>query len=211
MGLNLRRRTMVEGGSVSPLPADCVFYAPLTQNDTTDHVSGTAATIEAGQAAWDATTQMWRLVANSPKTGVLQYNFSAPILNLYNQDCTVVLDMAEEQSNGNNWFAPIKVGKQNFTTYPAQFYLAHIFFYSNTTPRPNLTRYATIWHSATQRCDSYVNGTQTDANRQRSLSTGDADCITLCFLPANNSLYTIRIKNVYVFNRALTPAEIAAL
>ncbi len=119
--------------------------------------------------------------------------------------------MAEELADGNNWFTPIKVGKFDLNTYPAQFYLAHVFFYSDATPRTNLARYSTIWHAATQRCDSYVNGAQTDSDRQRNLSTGDVDCITLCFLPANNSMYQILIKNVYIFNRALTAAEIAAL
>lgn len=197
--------------SKEQLPAGCVFYAPLTYNDLTDHVSGVTPSLTTTTSVqWDSTKDMYKFIASGQRTAACHYETNQ-IIDLSSEDCMVVVDMAEVSASGNNYFASVKAGLKDFAGYPNQYYLPHAYYYSNTNMDTRLRRYAAVYHYSTQKCDAWLDGVQTAANQTRTPTSMVVDCISLCFLPANNSAYTCYLKNVWVFNRQLTTTEIMAL
>lgn len=214
MGLLLRRRTMIPiTNTPAPLPAGCIFYAPLANNTGIyDQVSGTIAAADTdGTAIWNGNENKYLFTATGAKNSAVYFPLSTPIINLYNEDCTIVFDAKEVSTNGNNWFGALKIGKYDFNTYPSQLYTAHIFYSYSSSPLTTYSRFASCWTAATGKVTSYLNGVVTDSDRTRTISTGIVDCVNFCFLPSNNSYYSLYLKDVYIFNRILTTSEIMAL
>lgn len=58
----------------SVLPEGCIFYAPLSQNDMTDHVSGTTGVIGNGTFAWDSTYQAYKIKTTTGGQTCLKFN-----------------------------------------------------------------------------------------------------------------------------------------
>lgn len=206
----MTRRRILLSGNQSSLPVGCVFYAPLTYNDLSDVVSGTTPSI-AGSVTWDSNKDMYQFYKSGAGTGACSYKDIGQIVDLNNEDCMVVVDMEEVSASGNNYFASVKAGRFDFVTYPSQYYLPHAYFYNNTTMRTSLKRYAACYKHSVQKADGWLDGVQTASNKTVNRSSNIVDCITLCFLPKNNSNYTCYLKNVWVFNRQLTTTEIMAL
>lgn len=88
----------------------CVFYAPLTENETRDLISGESPTIDENcTVTWDASQGMYKLYARrvGQNYGALNYR-SGLDLNFSNGDaCSALITVKEIAMSGNGYNAMI--------------------------------------------------------------------------------------------------------
>jgi len=201
------------GGDTSNVPfsENLVFYAPLTQDDLTDHISGNSPTMMSNcSKSWDSSKEMWRLTSNPGRRGYyvspLRYqNLNIPQVSASSK-MTLVIDVAGINA-GNNYCAMLitpewgTIGKSYY-----HFYLAETRFGGIDT---GTHRYVGVWDSGkvTWYKDGVRKGSQSWG--PTSVYTG-AGCVAVC-MANDTSKYEIYAKNARIYNRAFTASEVAQL
>lgn len=206
---------MVSGGGGElpdvPFAEDLLFYAPLTQGDLTDHISGVSPIQDANTTiTWDSSKQMYLL---NSKPGRSSYYVSplryvgVSVINVHQSPLTLFAQVVCSK-NGNNYCAMVitpdwrTAGKGK-----SIYYMGETRFGGKDT---SLRKYCGVWNGSGN-VKFYKNGSQTNSISWGSSTkwTGSS-CVAICM--ANDcSEYEIYAKDVRIYGRALSAAEVAQL
>lgn len=214
----MRREYKWKEQQPQPLPPfyeNLVFWAPLTEGDLTDHISGVSPTTDTGCGyEWDADKGMYKLTSSgnsSSRYGALKYSG----LNMRladGQDITFVLDFEEVSGNGNGYNVIFGVPATT-VQIPDIAYITH-YRYTSQTNYNNVMgygRYACVYSGTT--CKFYKDGIlkNTVSSAKWSMIKFSANTASICQLNTNNTEYTMYGKNARIYNRALSASEVAQL
>lgn len=198
-----------------PFAENLVFWAPLTEGDLTDHISGkTPITDNLCSVSWDTSKEMYMLTASgssSSRYGALKY--SGLNMGLADgQDITFVLDFEEFSGSGNGYNLMFGVPATT-EQIPTIAYMNH-YRYTSQANYNNVIgygRYACVYSGTT--CQFYKNGVLINTATAASWSgiKFTANTASICQLNTNNTRYTMFGKNARIYNRALSASEVAQL
>lgn len=203
-----KREHYISQGEI-PFRENLVFWAPLTDGDLTDHISRlTGSSLGGASVAWNVMNDAYVLTTNNG--AALSYQLNTP--SMMPDSYTV--------------FADVKVAQSSTT-----FYIMAAGTYGGTNSYPNLGTHnfgiasdLNNWHRVVSVCDKtqlkqyfYL-----DANLYNELTRNSSHLVWSSnwtgTLRTNLSLgvyygYSGKayLKDVRIYNRALTPAEVAAL
>lgn len=206
-----------DGGNLPQVPfsENLVFYAPLTEGDLTDHISGTSPTTDSNCTyQWDDSIGMYKIRAYSSNNGAdfpSALKWSIPSMNLtQGQALTLVIDVQEIYVYGNYYAPMISVPSMS---YQKAAYICNAR-YTNRQLLSTLHRYC-VSCSAFNGSDFSLKFYQ-DGVLKQSAAWGENysynnNTVSVCQLHTNNSEYQIYAKNVRVYNRELTASEVAQL
>lgn len=202
-------------GYIPPFLDDLVFWAPLTEGDITDNISGNRPTTSAGCSyTWNDNKKMYMLYANGNSTS--RYSallYSGLSMNLTDgQDLTFVVDCEEISGMGNGY--NIMLGIPATTSrITAIAYLNHYRYTSqaNYTNLLKFGRYACVYSGTT--CKFYKDGILTNTAVSASWRgiKFTENTASICQLNSNNYSYSMFAKNARIYRRALTDNEVAQL
>lgn len=190
-----------------------MFYAPLTEGDLTDHISGTTPTsdVDCGYE-WDATKGMYLLHASgSYRSCYTALKYSN--LNMFESghDHTLVIDVDEQNeyftssyTNRYNIMIGVPIIINSSRNYS---YICHCRYNTTYSPIVGLHRYACVVSNGTWRY--FQDGVLKNTMSTSSVSTGES--VAICQLNTNNQKNYIWAKNARVYNRALSDGEVAQL
>lgn len=220
-----RRHTDIVTGEV--LPEGCIFYAPLTQGDFKDHVSGATMihNTNVGTVTWDATHNMYNFTqTNGQRNCCIGYwntDFAPYFQGLYSESYTMYARVVVTPSGGR----PYLVGLGNFNTdsvYKPNLQCPSFGGWSTNTPvttptggaigRRGSDGYLLYWpkdfyDSSQTATTSKGNPANWDKTTNHCL---DRVCVHLC--RDNGYLnMTFLIQNLMVFNRYLDQSELTQL
>lgn len=196
-----REYTLIEQG-VQP-----VFYAPLTNGDLTDHVSGASLLCDSRVSySWDNNENCYKFtMASNLQSGRgayfngVTYPFGSDINSLR---CTFVADIKMVTSGS----IQMPIMRYNNSFWPID--------YSSYNPAPmspnTWYRVCAIKDSDGTTGNKYVNG----VFRETFNAAGTASLMAplmLFYYPGWGSRCTFYLKNIYVFDVALTLQEVADL
>ncbi len=219
----MERRRLLDINGI-PFADDLIFYAPLTQGDTTDHISGQDIHVRhAGTLTWDNTEGA--------------YKFDGSAAEFYSQfywsNLSLGIDVTSANTVEYTMFAKVKIVSANTDIYYCRFlpsagrtdgsgrhvgsplYQGSTFYFSS---------YSTgIWYEFTSSIknnssNNYINKSivrTTNAGYQVSgLPASDMNkyvSIFPCYNVSGANSGVVYVRDVRFYNRALTAAEIAQL
>lgn len=205
------------GGNLPDVPfaENLVFYAPLTEGDLTDHISGTLATTDSNCTyQWDDLIGMYKLKARSSQNGTnypSALKWSIPSMNLtQGQALTLVIDVKEIHVNGN-YYAPMISVPSMSQQGGAYICTAR---YVNNQLISTLHRYCvscSAFNGSNFTLKWYKDGVLKQSGTWLHNYSYNNNTVSVCQLHINNSEYQIYAKNVRVYNRELTASEVAQL
>jgi hypothetical protein len=199
---------------VVPFAEDLVFYAPLTEGDLTDHISGvTGVERTGGTLTYDSNAEMYHIYSegdSSSSKGGLYFGdwqaFDASngiTMYIYAQE-------VPSEISGNSFSAIISIPL--LTANTSTVYICN-YRYTNKTYYQQFIQTASklvvVWNTDGS-VSYYRDGTfvRTDTGwTGRSPFT----CITIGQLHTRNTKYGLLFKDARVYNRALTAQEVAQL
>lgn len=215
----MKREHIISGTEpLPPFSENLVFYAPLTNGDLTDHISGTNPTLTGnGIMTWDTNEQAYMFKMTTSSNSCIAY---------WNVDFTGRMNLNVSQEY--TIFSKVKV--VNYVSgYP---YILGLGNWNNSSSYKPHINAETCGHPSTIMncaCIRYSNNSmyfmqanRTETNSSSHMSNpANWNNINLCanrvcvyFRRWNedtaNNAYAY-IKDCMVFNRALTPAEVAQL
>lgn len=206
----MKREHIISGTEpLPPFSENLVFYAPLTNGDLTDHISGTSGSSLGGASvAWNALNDAYVLTTNTGAS--LSYQLDTP--SMMPDSYTVVAD--------------VKVAQATTT-----FYIMAPGTYGGTNSYPNLGTHnfgissdLSNWHRVVSVCDKtqlkqyfYL-----DSNLYNTVNRNSSHMVWssnwMGALSSNLSLgvyygYSGKayLKDVRIYNRAFTASEVAQL
>ena len=211
-----RRRLMM--ANKKTLPQGCIFYAPLSQYDLTDSVSG-ANLISTGKFSmqWDAVENMWFIEAINDVAGSCGFYWDVDFTNDFNftmsDEYTIIASVKVPNTQSGR---PYIAGLGNFDSSSS--YKPCIsssfgtngkvaFIKKNISPTQNLLTFYYSGATETQGTNHLSN----TANWNNTNLCAKRVCIGVVRETGYYNVNKLYIKDVYVFNRALTTNEIAAL
>jgi hypothetical protein len=225
--MNIARRRMM-CGTREVLPQGCIFYAPLKKNDLTDHVSGATMTISQGTVTFDNNYGMYKFEipanTNSIACAYWDVDFTNDFTLTNNDEYTLYAKVIVPIVNNGR---PYLVGLGNFDV--------------NNSYKPNFAGNAVLGTGNSGSIGSIGNPAYAALTRQRSGNSGwltyysknfnesvnsshmsnpanwsnnNLCAKRVCLLfsrDSNYSAFTAYIKDIYIFNRALSQTEIQNL
>lgn len=213
-----------------PFAEDLVFYAPLTQGDLTDHISGNSLVFTEGNVVWDSEVGMYRFnLAEKSQESYFPCNIYAEGLTA--KPYTVFADcypvkVLDDDYGANNYPPFVVIGGYSDTEWSSwRPGVASSNSESNTTRWSRRKRVVMINAASPYQCgyviDSAGNVTTIFAETSTSSITNPASwpaimkqrvAIRPCRDPNDNSFKRdAYIKDVRIYKRAFTPAELATL
>lgn len=180
---------------------DCIFFSPLSQNDTSDWISGNAMTLySSNSAVWDAVNGIWKFqkVSGQPMNNSQYYarwNLKETLVQSVMQWTAIAELLAYDQSDINRCYDtfPTDWGCSMFGTQGQITQSAQLFYDYNSTS----------WQ------DQYRDGIRElnyNYGRIYNLFNGCTGIRIGC--PTNSSTAkTYGMRNFAVFAKQLTPAE----
>ena len=196
-----REYTLIEQGEHP------VFYAPLTNGDLTDHVSGAPLLCDSRVSySWDTNENCYKfMMASNLQSGKgayfngVTYPFGSDINTLR---CTFVADIKMVTSSGIQM--PIMLYNNSFWPFDYS-------SYSPVSMQPNIWyRICAIKDSDGTTGQKYANGVfKENFNATGALSLMAP--LMLFYYPGWGSRCTFYLKNIHVFDVALTLEEVAQL
>lgn len=200
----------LENEPLPPFAENLVFWAPLTEGDLADHISGVSPTTDAGcSVTWDADKGMYLMKSNGRYRSSLVYRG----MNMMMQDrheVTIVADALIVRSNHS--YNAIATTPE--LSRSASYNCAYIHEARNGSMN-NVCRVAVSCPNTPEDVyyypKFYNNGTYiTEASWRASIQLSFNE-VNVC--ETNNDLYYLDayIKNVRIYNRALTAEEVAQL
>ena len=203
------------GGNLPDVPfaENLVFYAPLTEGDLTEHISGTVPTqSQDSYCEWDETIGMYKLRAYSSKNGTdfpSALKWSIPSMNLtQGQALTLVIDVKEIYVYGNYYAPMISVPSMS---QQGGAYICNAR-YINKQLLSTLHRYCiscSAFNGSNFSLKWYQDGVLKQSGTWAQNYSYNNNTVSVCQLHTNNSEYQIYAKNVRVYNRELTASEVA--
>lgn len=206
-----------------PFAEDLVFYAPLTQGDLTDHISGVTGTSGSGVSiVWDSSKEMYLLSVNSTYyngalvwRGLTLYDTNDIV---YEKGITITALIQFSAQTGNNYSAFYACDDLSTTYYtgserPDSFnvYTCKARYGSNDISS-SVHRLTTTWNKANG-IKWYIDNTVAGSNSNWSNKTTQRhpDSFSLCQLHSNNTRLVLYISDVRIYNRILSASEVAQL
>lgn len=205
-----------------PFAENLVFYAPLTQGDLTDHVSGISPVTDSHcYVAWDWEEGAYLLkIEADGNNGRYPYrlaclkwtNFGMGLS--HGNAVTVCCDVREISIAGNGYSAMISTPELNCKDNPSTAYNCHARYASSSSQSiSSWHRYVGVFYSSDNNRQVYwfKDGIYTKQYNWNADLDVEYDSVADCQLHLNNSSYEIYARNALVYNRALTSQEIAML
>ena len=207
-----------------PFAENLVFYAPLTEGDLTDHISGKLPSTDSGcSVTWNSTYNMYQLYCSSGNymaalrwVGLSLYEAGH---NISTDGLTVTARMKFVSQSGNNYsaFYACDSLKDTFGQYNnnrAYLYVCNARFGTSGVGSDINRITTTLTRGGSQNLKFYKNSTLA---KSMSWATSDIsatrapDTLSLCEMHTNNTNMTILISDVRVYNRVLSASEVAQL
>lgn len=200
-----------------PLPPfyeNLVFWAPLTEGDLADHISGVSPTTDAGcSVTWDSDKGMYKLYAYDRIKSSLKYDCLHNVIP-DNHDISIVIDV-EEVSISNIYNFIFGLPPYEYGANPYNYNMAYLRHdrYNNSITNRLVGRLCVVYDDLILKFykDSVLINTL-DWSHQSSTVKTDIGNVRINQIP-NNSGYsgTIYVKNARIYNRAFTAQEVAQL
>ena len=117
-----KRHTDITTGK--PLPEGCIFYAPLTQGDFADHVSGATMVHNAnvGTVVWDSTYNMYKFTQTNGQRncciGHWNVDFAPYFQGLVTEEWTIAARVVFSPQNGRPYLAGLGNYNENSAFKP---------------------------------------------------------------------------------------------
>lgn len=213
-----KRHSIAVGGE--PLPQGCRFYAPLTQDDVSDHVSGTIPTNGGAPVSWDSGKNAWHVAQTTGGTQ-LGWIYNHPNINLFSTPYTYTYVAKVFVNSFNGTCDVLTIGKSGDERYAKAFMETHRF------TGFAVGRWYTIWqtlneHDLRMYLDSTCVRTATTpssygANYPGKWTTADMlDNLTIAGAfkspyGSYNYYADFYVKEVWGFDRVLTTQEVMIL
>ncbi len=207
-----------------PFAENLVFYAPLTEGDLTDHISGKSPSTDSGCCVtWNSTYNMYELYCSSGNymaalrwVGLSLYDAGH---NISTDGLTVTARMKFVSQSGNNYSAFYSCDslKDTFGQYKNN--MAYLYNcnarYDTSGLGSDINRLTTtLTRSGSGNLKFYKNSTlakSMDWAAGNISATRAPDTLSLCEMHTNNTNMTILISDVRVYNRVLSASEVAQL
>ena len=199
-----------------PFAKNLVFYAPLTEGDLTDHVSGVAATVAStATVQWDSAKGMYHIYTGVGGSSSYLKTISwdnLPNLTSFPNGITLYLECEEVsgECSGNSYAGTMSVASMSSSTQDVA-YICN-YRYTNVTGFYTLVPHAKLAYTLTSSgsCIWYKDGVsvRTASGWTNRIFNGS---ISVCQLHRNNTKYGIYAKDVRVYNRVLSASEVAQL
>lgn len=200
-----------------PFSEDLVFWAPLTNGDLTDHISGVTPTTDSGcTVSFDTNKNMYLLTTtgtSSSYKAALRYTS----LNLGMADgdgVTLVIDAAEKSYSGNHYSAMLStpsVQVESQGKNPAR--ISIVYFHSSLDTQ--LHRYALTCSpkigTNNFTLKRYCDGVLKHTSSWNGIIPFTQNVVTMCQLNSNNTAYSIYVLNARIYNREMSASEVAQL
>lgn len=196
------------GGEVPPFNENLVFWAPLTEGDLSDHVSGKVPAVDSGcSMLWDASKGMYKFYSN----GVWKAACAYSALNMglgKGGKCTMVIDVEEVSFSGNRYQSMI--GSPRWKAGQQTVYICHVRFDSTYSPIKTLHRYC-VAYDGNSVIKFYQDGVLKTTINSWALTDFSSNEVTICTIPNNCTNYTMYAKNARIYNKEMTAQEVAQL
>lgn len=215
------REHIIIGGSepMPPFVENLVFWAPMTENDVTDHISGTSPASDTDcSATWDSAKGMYLLVttgsSSSLNAALIWSNLNLNINAASSQQYTItgVFEFVSMQGNDYScYIACNNYRNQSHTTI--RYTNGDVRDAGYSAPTTGIHRLTVIADNSSGLKRYYR---YTDANCVTTLSNWSGfrtapDSIAACQLLNNNIAMSIYAKDIRIYNRALSASEVAQL
>ena len=201
------------GGNLPDVPfaENLVFYAPLTEGDLTDHISGTIGTKMSNcEMYYDGVKEAYKLISepNRNKYYVSPLCWTGLSTMLNTRPLTLSIDVAGVDQ-GNGYCAMLitpswSIIQKNY----CHFYLGEVRFGGLDT---SFNRYVAVFDTNNY-VGFYKNGVLINQQSNWGLNpvyTGEGS-VAICM--ANDcNIYSIYAKNARIYNRVFTAQEVAQL
>lgn len=210
----MSRRHYIGSGSA---PANLIFYAPLTENDMTDHISGEALHTQSTNVTWNSTYGMYNIQKSGTGGAYFQnLNLGLPFTSSdFSQvSCTCVFDFILTNSSDKKYANLVGIGKGYYSSAAShRFPLLYVNAIGTTI---NIgVKYKIAWVLENSTFSLYVddvlvplttpnlsdNFNYTECNTYVSLATGNWS--------GNNGGGCF--GNIRIYDRALTVSEVSQL
>lgn len=201
-----------------PFAEDCIFYAPLTEGDLTDHISGASPITQSNTLfQWDSNMQMYYLESNPGTTGYyvspLYYDVNLPIRDFGN--LTIVIDVINVEM-GNQYCAHVLT--PSWSDIGKNYVCAFMRQYGYGSPDNVLHRYvaSSNFTSSSGSISFYKDGVLSHSVNKAewvgstSKPTYDKNSVAIC-MANDTSTFKVYAKNCRIYNRSMTAAEVAQL
>lgn len=200
-----REYNVIDKEPLPPFAENLVFWAPLTEGDLTDHISGKNLTQTNGTVTWDAAVGAYKFVGpNRRQLGIHIAEWSGLSLGLdvTNLEFTIVFEIYKFS---NELTTPAHLGGRTFATNLAIGADANVWNKFCTA----LERYNGVAHHYSHQ---YLNGVdKLTFDRGTSPILGNVNTNVKVECNDNNDSRTYYMRNVRIYNRALTAEEVAQL
>ena len=215
----MRRDEIIKGIDV-PFAEYLVFYAPLTEGDLTDHISGTEASINPNATVqWDAASQMLHLytanAVSSPSYEKSIWWENLAKLMSFPDGVTLYAEMEEVngECSGNSYSAI--VATPTVKSGPSPYYMCNYrYTYKGGSGNGYIERLSHAKYSAVfgtnGTVDFYKDSVLKGGVTNWSTPVNDGS-VSVCQLNSNNYKYGIKIRDVRIYNRQLSVSELAQL
>ncbi|MCR4964872.1 MAG: LamG domain-containing protein [Bacteroidales bacterium] len=201
-----RRHNILTGEDLPPFSENLVFWAPLTQGDLTDHVSGVTLSVPYGSVTWDAGSQGYKIYGpNSAKKYVGAWMNLSLGFDITNLGYTLSFEL---YSWSAVWIIPACLGGRTFAQN------VNIGATNNTWQR--ITNVLEPYDGVNVHYShQYLNGVDKfPYSRGTSPVAGNSSTnlqVELNTRGDNNLNYTYVMRNITIYNRALSASEVAQL
>lgn len=210
------REQIIIGGSgpMPPFVENLVFWAPMPENDVTDHISGISPTSDTGCSyTWDANKRMYLCETagsiSSLNAALIWNNLTLDIKPANIQQFTITGVFEFVSQNGNGYSCYIACNNYHDQS-PTNIRWTN----GDAGLTPSGTNRLTVVADNSEglkKCIRYVNSTQ--ATYQSSWNGFRTPPVSIAVgqLLNNNVGFRIYAKDIRIYNRALSAAEVAQL
>lgn len=182
----------------------CVFYAPLTNGDLTDHISGQPLVVTNGTVTWDSVENAYKFYGpNTLNTYIAHWQN----LNLNLDTSNLAGSWMCEVNGDNSNIIPICFGGRNFAQSIITGNINQWFKWATTLP--NVAPRKQWWYTDGEPSSLFPNGY--DRGSSPIVLTSAAQYSVECNPSGSSSLImnkTYYMRNAMIFNRELTQQEV---
>ncbi|MBO7628674.1 MAG: hypothetical protein J6S87_01850 [Bacteroidales bacterium] len=212
----MRRQVFEKGGGGIPFAENLIFYAPLTENDLTDHISGEALRTNSTNVTWNTTHNMYDIQKSGAGSAYFQnLNLGLPFTSSdYSQvSCTCVFDYIKTLTSDTLYCNLVGLAKG----YNNSGHRFPLFFMKFVSPAITVNvKYQMAWTLNNGVFKFYIDGNEVNLNSPYSAadSFDYNECNTYVSLAAGNWSGNNGggcFGNIRIYDRALTASEVAQL
>lgn len=213
----MRRQVFEKGGGGIPFEENLIFYAPLTENDLTDHISGETLRTLSTTFVWNSTHEMYEF--NKSYTGGAFFqdiDLSLPFTSndFSDVECTCVFDFVLTNSADRKYANLVGLAK-GFYTSSASHRFPYIWVQHIGTTISANTKYRIAWVLKNSTFSYYVNGQSVLFNYTNKHDNFDyTECnnyVSFCTGNWSGNDGGGCFGNIRIYDRALTAQEVAQL